>query len=309
MARFWKNLFLRLPLIKKWLPYASFGVSAVFFDPALFAVFGEWGWRLFVLVMIIRPLADLFSKSAFLRFLLALRQELAIIGGWFIFAHVIGFFWANELSFWSALGDPFYWNLRTLFGWGMTGFLLLIPLLFTSNCFSMRFLGKHWKRLQYLSYLFFVCGGVHLYYASGETNSLVALGVWLGLLSAAALKKRGLLRRGVTIALFLGLGQVFGGCDNAGTAERSVPAETDVIRTSATKAPMNTIVNTTKVEQKLAIGDRCIGCGKCVALDHEHFAFDNTARKAKVISQENLRSAALTRAIQHCPVAVIGVGG
>ena len=50
--------------------------------------------------------------------------------------------------------------------------------------------------------------------------------------------------------------------------------------------------------------DQCISCGACVALDPEHFEFDDSGLSV-VISQENLESEELMNAIESCPVAVI----
>ncbi len=50
--------------------------------------------------------------------------------------------------------------------------------------------------------------------------------------------------------------------------------------------------------------DRCIGCGACVAIDPEHFEFDDEG-KSSVISNENLESDNLVNAIESCPTSAI----
>ena len=52
--------------------------------------------------------------------------------------------------------------------------------------------------------------------------------------------------------------------------------------------------------------DTCIGCGACVAIDDEHFDFDEEG-KSSVKSQENLDSDVLTNAIESCPVGAISM--
>ena len=54
--------------------------------------------------------------------------------------------------------------------------------------------------------------------------------------------------------------------------------------------------------------DICIGCGACIAIDDEHFNFDDEG-KSEVISNENLESANLTNAIESCPVGAIAIDG
>ena len=52
--------------------------------------------------------------------------------------------------------------------------------------------------------------------------------------------------------------------------------------------------------------DNCIGCGACVGIDPEHFAF-NDEGLSNPISQENLESQSLQDAMASCPVAIISV--
>ena len=52
--------------------------------------------------------------------------------------------------------------------------------------------------------------------------------------------------------------------------------------------------------------DTCIGCGACVAIDDQHFEFDEDG-KSNVISNENLESEELANAIESCPVGAISL--
>lgn len=56
--------------------------------------------------------------------------------------------------------------------------------------------------------------------------------------------------------------------------------------------------------KKLIVKDGCIGCGACVAIDSEHFDF-NDEGLSSVISNENLETDELKNAIASCPVSVI----
>jgi ferredoxin len=53
--------------------------------------------------------------------------------------------------------------------------------------------------------------------------------------------------------------------------------------------------------------EQCIGCGACVAIDPEHFNFDDSG-KSNAISNENLESSNLLNAIESCPTGAISVG-
>lgn len=53
--------------------------------------------------------------------------------------------------------------------------------------------------------------------------------------------------------------------------------------------------------------DACIGCGSCIAVDPEHFDFNDDGL-AKVISNGNLETNSLINAIGSCPTNAISIG-
>ena len=50
--------------------------------------------------------------------------------------------------------------------------------------------------------------------------------------------------------------------------------------------------------------EQCIGCGACVAIDPEHFDFNENGLSS-VIKNENLESANLKSAMESCPTGAI----
>lgn len=52
--------------------------------------------------------------------------------------------------------------------------------------------------------------------------------------------------------------------------------------------------------------DACIGCGACVAIDSEHFDFDENGY-SEVISNDNLETSDLSNAISSCPTNAISI--
>lgn len=52
--------------------------------------------------------------------------------------------------------------------------------------------------------------------------------------------------------------------------------------------------------------DACIGCGACVAIDPDHFAF-NDEGLSHPISNDNLDSTDLNSAIDSCPTSAISL--
>ena len=57
--------------------------------------------------------------------------------------------------------------------------------------------------------------------------------------------------------------------------------------------------------KNLEANENCIGCGMCIAIDNEHFDFQDNL--SHVISNENLESDNLKNAIASCPVGAINV--
>ena len=53
--------------------------------------------------------------------------------------------------------------------------------------------------------------------------------------------------------------------------------------------------------------EQCIGCGACVAIDPEHFDFNENGLSS-VINTDNLDSANLQSAKESCPTGAISLG-
>lgn len=53
--------------------------------------------------------------------------------------------------------------------------------------------------------------------------------------------------------------------------------------------------------------EKCIGCGACVAIDPEHFDFNDNGL-SNVVNNENLESANLKSAMESCPTGAISLG-
>ncbi|MCD4694062.1 ferredoxin [bacterium] len=55
--------------------------------------------------------------------------------------------------------------------------------------------------------------------------------------------------------------------------------------------------------QDLSINHNCIGCGRCIMVDSEHFS--GSGREIVVVSSKNLGSKKLYEAIKVCPTSAI----
>jgi ferredoxin len=68
-----------------------------------------------------------------------------------------------------------------------------------------------------------------------------------------------------------------------------------------------TVINQILSQELTVVPNKCIGCGKCVKIDPNHFKFDLVNRVAVVISKDNLKSSALSLAINNCPAGAISL--
>ena len=64
-------------------------------------------------------------------------------------------------------------------------------------------------------------------------------------------------------------------------------------------------INISEKYSSLTVDHTCIGCGRCVAIDSEHFSMNS--RRAQVISEKNLESSLLQQAIRICPSSSINL--
>lgn len=58
---------------------------------------------------------------------------------------------------------------------------------------------------------------------------------------------------------------------------------------------------------KLKVNEEaCIGCGACVSIDSDHFAFNDNGLSS-VISEENLDTESVAQAVESCPTNAISL--
>lgn len=135
-------------------------------------------WITLLIIVLSRPLADLLQIKLIRKIQLN-RKWLGLICGLAVILHVLVYAYTfnRPLTF---LFSPSYWNFAKFTGWGGLAFVTMIPLLLTSNNFAIRLLKKNWKRIQRLTYLFFIASGIHIYLVGGKwLFTLVPMGIWL----------------------------------------------------------------------------------------------------------------------------------
>lgn len=145
---------------------AGAGVMNVFYQISFIAVF---------LVMIIRPLADIFSGQQWLRKLVFLRKGFGILSASIIVGFLFGKIIVPQSNYIASIFTLEYWSFTNFSFFAhvgdITGFILLV----TSNNLSMILLKKNWKRIQKLAYVYFYAGGIYEFYALDSVFAFIAM--------------------------------------------------------------------------------------------------------------------------------------
>ena len=142
--------------------YVSFVVPILWYYGFDKQLLFDISWYALLFVMLIRPLSDFFKGNMVLKKLIRLRKWLWVMSAMVIVTNLFfsyGFFFLSSEYFASRNWDFFNSNLFARL-WEITWLILLI----TSNDFSIRLLWRWWKRIQRLSYLYFISWGVFLHY-------------------------------------------------------------------------------------------------------------------------------------------------
>lgn len=147
-------------------------------------------WYSVVMVMLIRPLSDLFTAQKWLKRLIPYRKEFGILSASVVVSNAFFTYIPMGGSFFGYYFSASYWDFRTPFAYGHLSELVGFILLMTSNRFSMRHMKRWWKRVQRSSYIYFYGAAVFLV-AYGKTDVLISASFIALLGSLAAFKRRG----------------------------------------------------------------------------------------------------------------------
>tara|TARA_B110000438_G_C15775684_1_gene633936 strand:+ start:1067 stop:1675 length:609 start_codon:yes stop_codon:yes gene_type:complete len=147
---------------------------------------GEMSLRLLLLVLIISSLSELF----FLRPLQNLRRMIGLVAFYYIFLHLTCYVFLDHFfNFNFILIDVIK---RPFITFGFLGFMLLIPLVFTStNNMVKKLTFKLWKKIHYLIYFSIFLGILHFYLLTkaDKTEPLIYLGIFIILFCLRIYKK------------------------------------------------------------------------------------------------------------------------
>mgnify|MGYP003388824647 CR=1 FL=1 len=135
---------------------------------------GEMTLRLLLLVLIISSLSEL----TFLRSLQNLRRLIGLVAFYYLFLHLTCYVFLDHFfNFAFILKDVIK---RPFITFGFLGFILLLPLVFTStNNMVKKLTFKVWKKIHYLIYIVILLGIFHFYLLTkaDKTEPLIYLGI------------------------------------------------------------------------------------------------------------------------------------
>ncbi len=119
---------------------------------------GEWTLRFLLVTLMATPIKHLFGWGWVVR----VRRMLGLFAFFYATLHLVTYLWLDQFFDWGEiwldiLDRPFI----TI---GMLAFVLLLPLVVTSNNAMMRRLGRNWKRLHRLAYVVPLLGVVHFWW-------------------------------------------------------------------------------------------------------------------------------------------------
>ncbi len=171
-----------LALLPLW---SAFGDSNNSLQGALYTI----SFTSVTLVMLVRPLADIFINQKWLRKLVFLRKGFGVLSASIIVGFMIGKIISPDSNYIASIFTREYWSLEnySLFAHlgDITGFILLV----TSNNLSMMLLKKNWKRIQKLAYIYFYTGGIYEAFALDSSFAFVSMVIVLVVSASAFIVK------------------------------------------------------------------------------------------------------------------------
>ncbi len=127
------------------------------------------------LVMIIRPLADIFSSQIWIRPLVILRKGMGVLSASVAVSFIIAKIMTDASGYFGSILTPEYWSLIDLSLLAHAADISAVLLLITSNNLSKKILGSNWKRIQRLAYVYFYGSGLYVFLSFGDKTVLAYL--------------------------------------------------------------------------------------------------------------------------------------
>jgi len=167
--KFTQELFLIVSILMLATLPSALALNPQWFSSSLYTWFYAIAHFALFLVMLIRPLADVLREVPWLRPLVILRKGVGVFSATIVVSFIITKVITDAGGYFSSFVTVDYWSLNHLLLFAHLADLSAILLLITSNNLSKRLLGKNWKRLQRLSYVYFYSSALYVVVILQET--------------------------------------------------------------------------------------------------------------------------------------------
>jgi DMSO/TMAO reductase YedYZ heme-binding membrane subunit len=157
-----------LPLIIVFFPQSLSNQATLrLYDISHFAV---------LLVMVVRPMADIFTQTNLIRPLVILRKGLGVLSASIVVSFILAKIMISPLGYFASIGTLKYWSFQNFAIFAHLADISAIFLIVTSNNFSKRILGNvSWKRIQRLSYVYFYASSIYVLFVFGNLTMLFSM--------------------------------------------------------------------------------------------------------------------------------------
>jgi len=119
---------------------------------------GEWTLRFLLITLMASPLKRLLGWTWAIR----ARRMLGLFAFFYATLHLTTYLWLDQFFDWGEIWLDIL--DRPFITVGMLAFVLLLPLVVTSNNAMVRRLGRNWKRLHRLAYVIPLLGVLHFWW-------------------------------------------------------------------------------------------------------------------------------------------------
>jgi DMSO/TMAO reductase YedYZ heme-binding membrane subunit len=141
-------------------------------------------------VMAIRPLADIFIETKWIRPLVILRKGTGVLSASIVVSFLLSKLMIDPASYFASIGTLKYWSLVNYSVLAHLADISAVILLLTSNNLSKRILGDWWKSVQKLAYVYFYGSVLYVYLTYGNIYLLFALIIITALTVLAFIKNK-----------------------------------------------------------------------------------------------------------------------
>ena len=141
-------------------------------------------------VMMVRPLADIFTNTKWIRPLVILRKGAGVLSASIIVSFIMAKLIVDPTGYLNSIFTLPYWSMVNYAVLGHMADLSAIILIITSNNLSKKIMGDWWKKVQKLSYVYFYGSALYVFLSYGDISQLIAIFLVTSATAVAFIKNR-----------------------------------------------------------------------------------------------------------------------